>query len=297
MIYDVRLLQSYRYESPVAGGRHVIRVAPLTRPGEQRVVAVSLSFDPEPAERSDTTDFFGNQVSAITYRNAHDALDIRMSARVTVDRSPSDGSLSATLAELPRELERCLSLAADSPHHFLAASPLVALDAEIAAYAAAVTHGQSTAAGAAMAFCLGIHRDFSYDPKATDVRTPPRQAFRLRRGVCQDFSHVMISGLRSLGIPAGYVSGYLRTIPPPGRERLEGADAMHAWVKVWCGAEAGWLEFDPTNAIAAGSDHIAVGYGRDYSDVAPIIGVLRTIGSQEAEQSVDVIPLADPPGQ
>ena len=293
----MRLLQSYRYESPVAGGRHVIRVAPLTRPGEQRVVAVSLSFDPEPAERSDITDFFGNQVSAITYRNAHDALDIRMSARVTVERSPPDETRSVSLADLPRDLERWLSLAADSPHHFLAASPLVALDAEIAAYAAAAVRGQTTVAGVAMVFCRHIHEDFSYDPKATDVRTPPRQAFRLRRGVCQDFSHVMISGLRSLGIPAGYVSGYLRTKPPPGRERLEGADAMHAWVKVWCGAGAGWLEFDPTNAIAAGNDHIAVGYGRDYSDVAPIIGVLRTIGSQEAKHSVDVIPVADPSGQ
>ena len=108
----------------------------------------------------------------------------------------------------------------------------------------------------------------------------PVDAFELKRGVCQDFSHIMISGLRGLGIPAGYVSGFLRTIPPQGKPRLEGADAMHAWVKVWCGRDAGWQEFDPTNDMRAGNDHIAVGYGRDYSDVAPIVGVLKTTGGQ-----------------
>ena len=102
---------------------------------------------------------------------------------------------------------------------------------------------------------------------------------------------MMIAGLRGLGIPAGYVSGFLRTIPPPGKERLEGADAMHAWVRVWCGREAGWQEFDPTNDMRAGNDHIVVGYGRDYSDVAPIVGVLKTTGGQKGKQAVDVIPI------
>ncbi len=139
--------------------------------------------------------------------------------------------------------------------------------------------------------CTRINNDFTYDGEATTVATRARDAFELRRGVCQDFTHVMIAGLRGLGIPAGYVSGFLRTIPPAGKERLEGADAMHAWVKVWCGREAGWIEFDPTNDMLASNDHIVVGYGRDYSDVAPIVGVLKTTGGQEAEQSVDVIPV------
>ena len=127
--------------------------------------------------------------------------------------------------------------------------------------------------------------------EATTVATHASDAFKLKRGVCQDFSHVMIAGLRGLGIPAGYVSGFLRTIPPPGKERLEGADAMHAWVRAWCGREVGWIEFDPTNDMLASNDHITVGYGRDYSDVAPIVGVLRTTGSQTGEQAVDVIPV------
>jgi len=103
----------------------------------------------------------------------------------------------------------------------------------------------------------------------------------------------MIAGLRGLGVPAGYVSGFLRTIPPPGKERLEGADAMHAWVRVWCGRESGWLEFDPTNAIRAGDDHISVGYGRDYSDVAPVVGIVKIAGGQAIKQSVDVVPVAE----
>jgi transglutaminase-like putative cysteine protease len=140
-----------------------------------------------------------------------------------------------------------------------------------------------------MALCLAIQRDFEYDPKATDVETKPSEAFALKKGVCQDFAHVMIAGLRGMSIPAGYVSGFLRTIPPAGQARLEGADAMHAWVRVWCGTNMGWVEFDPTNAMIAGADHISIGHGRDYADISPIVGVLRTHGSHETRQSVDVI--------
>ena len=142
---------------------------------------------------------------------------------------------------------------------------------------------------AALDLCLAIHADFRYDREATKVDTGPVEAFGLKRGVCQDFAHVMIAGLRGAGIPAGYVSGFLRTIPPKGKPRLEGADAMHAWVRVWCGQHAGWLEFDPTNAMLAGPDHITIGHGRDYSDVSPIVGVLRTSGQHHAKQSVDVV--------
>ena len=136
-----------------------------------------------------------------------------------------------------------------------------------------------------------LQRDFDYDTDATEVDTPVGEAFDMRAGVCQDFSHIMIAGLRGLGIPAGYVSGFLRTIPPPGKTRLEGADATHAWVRAWCGEAMGWQEFDPTNGIASGDDHITLAYGRDYADVAPIAGVVKTLGRQEAEQAVDVIPL------
>jgi transglutaminase-like putative cysteine protease len=133
-----------------------------------------------------------------------------------------------------------------------------------------------------------MRKDFKYDPVATTVATPARTAFDLKRGVCQDFAHIMISGLRAIGLPAAYVSGYLRTIPRPGHPRIQGADAMHAWVSVWCGEEAGWQGLDPTNAVRAGMDHIPLGFGRDYGDVSPLDGVIVDAGSHSVATAVDV---------
>ena len=290
MLYDIRLHLHYDYAAAAGGGRHQIRVLPSTISGVQRVIAASLSFAPAPNERSDFSDFFGNNVTSIAFRDAHDALDIRMSARVSVSRPEPGLDVSPDIGRLRQELAAVRSLASASPHHFLAGSAHSGIDAAITAYARDSIAG--SAAATAMNLCNRIHRDFTYDGDATTVRTRASDAFKLKRGVCQDFSHIMIAGLRGLGIPAGYVSGFLRTIPPKGKPRLEGADAMHAWVKVWCGRDAGWQEFDPTNGMRASNDHITVGYGRDYSDVAPIVGVLKTTGGQVGEQAVDVIPVA-----
>ena len=289
MQYDVRLELKYAYQPPAAAGRHLVRVMPMTVAGEQRVVAASIAFDPGPVERTDGRDFFGNAVASVAYREPHATLSVRMSARVAVDPVGSTLDLSPDLATLRRELNGVRSLAPDSPHHFATASPRVALDDALTAYA-----GESLADAATVGELVGslgrrIHGDFRFDKASTDVDTPPKRAFEMRRGVCQDFTHVMIAGLRGVGIPAAYVSGFLRTIPPKGKPRLEGADAMHAWVRVWCGQHAGWIEFDPTNAMLAGADHITIGHGRDYADISPIVGVLRTSGNHETTQSVDVI--------
>tara|TARA_R110002020_G_scaffold11340_8_gene42743 strand:- start:34 stop:912 length:879 start_codon:yes stop_codon:yes gene_type:complete len=289
MLYDVRLEMSYDYDAPVLGGRHLVRVAPITIPGVQRIVASSLSFAPRPERISTFSDFFGNLATEIAYVEPHDSLVIRLTARVHVEELAAPIDLSPSIAGLHKEITGLWSVAAGSPHHFLAASPRVPLDPAIVSYARAATKAAPSVLAAANALCLSIHRDFAYDPKATQVSTTPAEAFALRRGVCQDFAHVMIAGLRGLGIPAGYVSGFLRTNPPAGKPRLEGADAMHAWIRAWCGQDMGWVEFDPTNAILAGPDHIAIGHGRDYADVSPIVGVLKTHGSHEAKQSVDVL--------
>ncbi len=159
------------------------------------------------------------------------------------------------------------------------------------AYAREQLSAGMTVADAVRSVGLALHRDMKFDPDATTVDTPPAEAFDRRHGVCQDFAQVMIACLRGVGIPAGYVSGFLRTIPPRGQPRLEGADAMHAWVRAWCGWQAGWVEFDPTNAMLAGTDHIVVARGRDYGDVSPVKGILRTAGDQTSEQAVDVIPV------
>lgn len=291
MLYDLSLHMGYAYDVPASGARHVIRLLPLSLPDRQRLIAGSVTVSPATDENVTFIDFFGQQATSVLVRAPHDRLDIRMQARVMVEAPTMTADLSPTLDLLRRKLSDVWSIGPSSPHHFTGASPRLPDEPTIAAYAReTLKHGQ-TVREIAATLCTRIHRDFKYDGEATTVDTTPKEAFKLKRGVCQDFSHVMIVALRSLGIPAGYVSGFLRTIPPPGKERLEGADAMHAWVRVWCGDALGYVELDPTNDIPAGSDHIVVGYGRDYSDVAPVIGVLKGYGNQKADQAVDVIPV------
>jgi transglutaminase-like putative cysteine protease len=291
MLYNIRLNLHYEYPAPVEGGRHILRVLPIPLPERQRVARAALDFEPAPSERRDGRDFFGNVFTAVGFERSHDGLDVTMTARVEVARRSPGPDHSMHLAGLREELAGIRSLAADSPLHFLAGSDRAPVTEALTRYAEEDLTREATIFHIARAFCARIHADFAYDGDATSVGSLADEALALRRGVCQDFSHVMIAGLRGLGVPAGYVSGFIRTIPPPGRERLEGADAMHAWVRVWCGAEAGWVEFDPTNAIIAGEDHIVIGYGRDYGDVAPITGMLRTVGRHRSQQAVDVTPV------
>ena len=289
MLYDIRLELHYDYDGWVHGDRHHVRVMPVSIPGLQRVIATSLFFDPRPDHELVFTDFFGNAITSIAYQDYHDHLDVRLAARIGVEDLHAPADLSPTLAGLQAEIAALWSLAPGSPHHFLGASPRVPLNPAITGYARQSVLRTASVQAAALDLCHAIHREFAYDRDATRVDTSPLEAFELRRGVCQDFAHVMIAGLRGVGIPAGYVSGFLRTIPPKGQPRLEGADAMHAWVRVWCGQHAGWIEFDPTNAMIAGADHITIGHGRDYADVSPIVGVLRTSGTHATRQSVDVV--------
>jgi transglutaminase-like putative cysteine protease len=289
MLYDVRLQLHYDYDANVRNDRHLIRVTPVTLPGQQRVIATALTFEPRPSDETHFTDFFGNRVTVISYAEGHDELDVRLAARISVEPVALTADLSPDLAVLADELARLRSVDPESPHHFLGPSPRLPVDAAITAYAEKSTGDATSVFAIARALCTAIHRDFAYDSTATGVDTPAGEAFALRKGVCQDFAHVMITGLRGLGIPAAYVSGFLRTIPPEGEDRLEGADAMHAWVRVWCGATMGWVAFDPTNDMLAGADHITIGHGRDYADISPIVGVLRTTGDHRTEQAVDVV--------
>ncbi|MGN7294022.1 transglutaminase family protein [Rhizobium sp. SAFR-030] len=291
MLYDLSLHMGYVYEVPASGARHILRIMPLSISHRQRLVAGSISVSPTPDERTTFVDFFGLQATSVLFRSPHERLDIRMQARVQVDAVPLTADLSPELAKLEHELSDTRSVDAGSPHHLVGSSPRLPEEPAIAAFARATVKPGQTVREIATALCARIHGEFAYDAKATTVDTTPCEAFRLKRGVCQDFAHIMIVALRSLGIPAGYVSGFLRTIPPPGKERLEGADAMHAWVRVWCGTATGYVELDPTNNIAAGSDHIVVGYGRDYSEVAPMIGILKSYGSHKTVQAVDVVPI------
>ena len=292
MRYDIRLRLGYEYQGVVAEAHHLVRVAPRDLPGVQQVQGLRLRIDPAPSERDSFDDFFGNRVSSIALRTPHEAFAVEMRAQVRVDRGQQDVlDLSPDMAGLRAELAARRSLAPEAPWHFLPPSARAPLLARITTYAGESLREAGSVLGTVRHLGRRLHRDFAYDGEATDVDTPIAEAFDMRAGVCQDFSHIMIAGLRGLGIPAGYVSGFLRTIPPAGEERLEGADATHAWVRAWCGERMGWREFDPTNGIAAGDDHITIGYGRDYDDISPIAGVLKTRGAQRATQAVDVIPL------
>lgn len=291
MLYDIRLTIDYAYAAPSDHTRNLVRLIPHDLVGRQRVLSRHLSFDPLPDERHDSVDFFGNDMSAVAWHAPIDAVSVRLGARVERMPSVRGMDLSVPLAQLSDEIAADHGLAPSSPHHFMGASPRVAPMPETTAFARAVVQPGMTAQQAVEAVGRALNKTMTFDQKATTVDTPPAEAFAKKRGVCQDFTQVMIAALRGVGIPAGYVSGFLRTFPPPGQPRLEGADAMHAWVCAWVGRHGGWVEFDPTNDQFAGEDYITVARGRDYSDVAPVRGVLRSSGGHESHQAVDVIPL------
>lgn len=291
MLYDIRLVIRYTFGQPTGAGRQHLRLLPAWLPTQQHIVEETLGVTPAPSERREFLDFFGNRVIEIAL--APGQKDVSFEVRAKVHRLVrTDGfDLSPSIAHLPAEIDSQRSLGPHAPHHGRAASPRVPMSDAINAYAKKAIAGAETVRQAVEALGRALHTDMTFDSEATEVDTPPEQAFAGRGGVCQDFAQIMIAGLRGVGIPAGYVSGFLRTIPPPGKPRLEGADAMHAWVRAWCGAEAGWMEYDPTNACLVGLDHIVVAYGRDYGDIAPVAGVLRLGGSQTSKQAVDIIAL------
>ena len=291
MIYDIRHVTSYAYEFPVSSATLSLRVTPRSDIG-QRCLDHALIIDPPPKALRVERDFFGNEVTMATIETG--LMSLRIEARASVDISRpivAPAGASPDWKQVAQAALDQIGLGADAPAHFMFASPRIALSAEVTAYAAQSFPAGRKIADGARDFARRIRADFAYSPQVTDVSTPLDEAFAQRRGVCQDFAHIMIAGLRGLGLPAAYVSGYIRTIPPPGKPRLEGADATHAWVSIWCGAGIGWLGIDPTNAIDAGNDHIVLAVGRDFSDVSPIYGVFVGSGAQELEVGVDVVPV------
>jgi transglutaminase-like putative cysteine protease len=291
MIYDVRQSTVYHYASPVAVAHHMLRMTPIDRL-HQRVHAASLDVYPVPVDRREGRDFFGNRTTQVVLNQPHDTLTVKMMARIAVDHGPAGKPKVTPPWEQVREIAyRSADLTAQSPAHFLFPSRQVSLDPEIRDYAALSFSPGRPVLDGATELMNRIKAEFVYEIGATTASTTAPMSFALRRGVCQDFSHIMISGMRSLGLPVAYVSGYLRTVQKPGEVRLEGADAMHAWALAWCGADAGWIGLDPTNGILAGNDHVVLAIGRDYADVAPVDGVIFAAGGHRIEVSVQVVPV------
>jgi transglutaminase-like putative cysteine protease len=289
VIYDIRHVTSYSYESPVSFARCSLRLEPKSGDGQQ-LISHAVEIRPRPAERTVRRDFFGTHTENVLIETAHRNLRIDSRSRVSVSRSAPGRTAASPAWESIRDVAfEATSLGPSSPVGYIFASPLVPVQRPVTAYASASFPPGSGIVAGAVDLMHRIRTEFRYDPKATVISTPLEEVFEKRHGVCQDFAHVMIAGLRGLGLPAAYVSGYLRTIPPPGKTRLQGADATHAWVSLWCGTEIGWVGFDPTNDILVENDHIVLAVGRDFSDVSPVDGIIVGSRRQKLAVAVDVL--------
>jgi len=288
MRYQVRHATTLEYAAPVASARFNLRLSPAPCLG-QTIGARRLVLSPEPDLRIEKSGPYCVNTTHIGFSRPIRRLDLESSFDVDIAAPNLPGS-TPDIAALRAEALAERDISAVSPAPYLFASRIAIMDKDIAEWGSAFLSADQEVLAGARALNSAIHREFAYLPGATDSRTGPHEAFRLRKGVCQDFAHVMISALRANGIPAAYVSGYLRTEPPPGQKRLIGADAMHAWVKVWCGSSARWIGFDPTNDCLVREDHIQIGMGRDYADVAPIDGTFIGSAPQSMKVAVDVLP-------
>lgn len=289
---------AYRYDSPVELAHHLGYLRPLTDVS-QVVETYALTVTPAPSDIAESVDGFGNTRCTFALYAPHEALTVRATSRVTVHPrfaalDPETG-LAWEAAVQRLRYDPALPFAPEVEFTF--PSTYVPLHAELQAYALlSFTPGRPVAA-AAIDLMHRIHTDFTYQPAHTQVSTPILQAFQEKVGVCQDFAHVMIGCLRAIGLPARYVSGYLMSQPPPGKPRLIGADASHAWVSVHCaGVEinGGWVDLDPTNNVVPGTAHVVLAYGRDYGDVTPLRGVIRG-GGHELDVRVTVAPIDEFP--
>jgi transglutaminase-like putative cysteine protease len=291
MRYAITHATRFRYAFPVRFARCNLRLRPLAW-GGQRVEDHALSIEPAATELPVRGNGYPVNVARILVEKPAAELAIESRAKVVVDRvAPEPAPSDPSVAEAGRMARETYDLGPFGPASYLFPSPLIAAFPEIAAWCAQELRPDRGVVEAGLALARAIQAGFHYDGSATRLDTSPAEAFAKKHGVCQDFAQIMISGARSAGLAAAYVSGYLRTIPPPGQERLVGADATHAWVLIWCGPERGWIGFDPTNGVTMGPDHIVTAIGRDYADVAPIDGVFLGQEGQEIEVAVDVEPL------
>ncbi|WP_437882676.1 transglutaminase family protein [Pseudomonas sp. LRF_L74] len=293
--YQVLHDTHYRYSAPVSLAQQLAHLWPREC-AWQRCLDRHLTISPDPARRQDGLDVYGNPLTRLAFERPHDELRVIASLRVDVLARPS-----LELADSPAWEQACAALrytgqALDSDAleatRYRFESPYVRLKHAFSAFGdACFTEGRPLLL-AVRALMQKIFDEFTFDASATQVATPLVKVLEARRGVCQDFAHLMLACLRSRGLAARYVSGYLLTQPPPGQPRLIGADASHAWVSVFCPRQ-GWVDFDPTNNLLPALEHITLGWGRDFADVSPLRGVILGGGSHDPDVRVTVQPLAE----
>jgi len=287
--YQITHRTSYVYTSEVTVSQHIARLHPRTFPG-QTCLAHELEIVPKPSQITTHKDYFGNTTHFFTIAGAHRELTVttRSTAEVVAREWPQPDKTPAweTLIE-PRETSLPLEA-----HEFIFPSAYVPHLPALADYARPSFPPGRPLLEAAADLMRRIFTEFTFDPTATTIATPLETVLQKRRGVCQDFAHLQIGCLRSLGLPTRYVSGYLETLPPPGKTKLVGADASHAWLQLYVPG-FGWVDLDPTNNILAGARHITLAWGRDFDDVSPIRGVIEGGGKHSLSVAVDVSPIAD----
>lgn len=280
----------YQYQSLVSLSQQYLHLTPRSF-AYQHTQSQHLWLDPLPAQAVEGLDYFGNHTRHITLIEPHQELLVHAECRVLL--SPRQGLAqlrhSPGWESLTQQLQQLRNPASLDAARYLYDSPHIQCSRELARYARSSYSPGRPHLEAALALTERIFAEFEFDAKATDISTPLAEVLKGRRGVCQDFAQLMIGCLRSLGLAARYVSGYILTQPPPGQPRLIGADASHAWVSVYC-PTLGWVDFDPTNRCLVQAEHITLGWGRDFSDVTPLRGVVLGGGAQELSVRVTVIP-------
>jgi transglutaminase-like putative cysteine protease len=291
MIYKIVHRTIYKYKYPVSVGNHVACLKPRTLLHHQ-LARSELRIQPFPATCTERVDYFGNLLCFFTVQEPHKELVVEAQSEVIMEENATPWPRqSLPWEEAARLLPDDHSPAGLEAYQFGFESPRIRIRPEFASYALQSFTPRRPMVDALLDLTARIHKDFRFDSKVTNVRTPTEEVFRKRRGVCQDFAHLQIACLRSLNIAARYVSGYLRTYPPPGQPRLVGADASHAWVSAYCPG-IGWLDMDPTNNVVPSNGHVTLAWGRDYGDVSPLRGLILGGGAHTLKVGVDMEPFA-----
>jgi transglutaminase-like putative cysteine protease len=290
VIYRVRHVTHYDYGVPVDLASHMLHLRPRPMPG-QRVLRAAITADPAAERVAEGHDHFGNDVTWMFLDRPHAGFTTTLDAEVEV------GFAAPPKPEATPGWEQIVALTAQggkeawAASEFVYPSPMAPADRLVGAWAAgSFPSGRSILAGL-MALNARFKTEFTFRAGVTQLSTGVRDVLRRREGVCQDFSHLMISGLRALGLPARYVSGYLRTRPPPGATRRLGADQSHAWVAAWLGPAHGWVMLDPTNNLVVKDEHVVLGWGRDYGDVSPVRGIILGGGEHSVSVAVELEPV------
>lgn len=288
MRYKIRHTTEYSYQEPVTAGHNKLCVIPQNVPG-QRCISSDIKISPTPEGLTSKIDFFGNNLLFFSIYKEHDELRINSESvveienRINADRAFSSSTLWKEVIEAVATKENVY----DDIVQYILPSVHVPYSDEIKRFAEDCFTEDSTLWNSCQSLMKKIFQSLEFKPGFTTINTPVESVMKLKKGVCQDFAHLMIACLRNMGLPARYVSGYLETIPPPGKEKLIGSDASHAWVAVYF-PTIGWVEFDPTNNLMPSYKHITIAYGRDYFDVAPIKGIVFSSGKQNIVVKVDV---------